>query len=346
MFAWNLIGDAKNLLAVAESGMSRINDILVQMRNKAESGASDTMGSDERTAIKTQLEAYAAQINDIAEQTKWNDTKLLGGFSEPLRLQTGVDEEDFTSLTSLGDMHATGNELGIATAAVSSSVNATGGINADTHVTATYDAAAKFASMDELESGTYSVEYSYDSTNKEVTYQLKDASGVAVNVDTDGVAGTGFYSTGPVTVAADLSATGKDVMVGNGLKLSFGVSAGDIAATTLSTIEYTKEGTLSINLGEGKAADYAAYMGVVEDAIKAVNSQMSSLGAITGRLTFKEDQTSAAQINVEAAYNRIMNADMAEEQVESSKYQILQQTATAMLAQANAAPQFLLSLFQ
>jgi len=41
-----------------------------------------------------------------------------------------------------------------------------------------------------------------------------------------------------------------------------------------------------------------------------------------------------------------MNANMAEEQVESSKFSILQQTATAMLSQANVAPQFILSLFQ
>jgi flagellin len=41
-----------------------------------------------------------------------------------------------------------------------------------------------------------------------------------------------------------------------------------------------------------------------------------------------------------------MNANMASEQVEASKYAILQQTATAMLAQANVAPQFLLKLFQ
>jgi flagellin len=41
-----------------------------------------------------------------------------------------------------------------------------------------------------------------------------------------------------------------------------------------------------------------------------------------------------------------MNANMAEEQVEASKLMILQQTATAMLAQANAAPQFLLQLFR
>jgi flagellin len=77
-----------------------------------------------------------------------------------------------------------------------------------------------------------------------------------------------------------------------------------------------------------------------------VNAEMSKVGALTGRMTFKEDQISASQINTEAAYNRIMNANMAEEQVNASKFQILQQTATAMLAQANAAPQFLLSLFR
>ena len=42
----------------------------------------------------------------------------------------------------------------------------------------------------------------------------------------------------------------------------------------------------------------------------------------------------------------LMNANMAEEQVNASKYLVLQQTAVAMLAQANQAPQFLLSLFQ
>ena len=77
-----------------------------------------------------------------------------------------------------------------------------------------------------------------------------------------------------------------------------------------------------------------------------VNVKMSTIGAMSNRLSFKEDQVTAAQTNIEASYNRIMNANMAEEQVEASKFLILQQTATAMLAQANAAPQFLLSLFK
>ena len=70
------------------------------------------------------------------------------------------------------------------------------------------------------------------------------------------------------------------------------------------------------------------------------------LGSMASRLTFKEDAVTSAYINTEAAYNRIMNANMAEEQVNASKFLILQQTAVAMLAQANMAPQFLLTLFR
>jgi flagellin len=94
------------------------------------------------------------------------------------------------------------------------------------------------------------------------------------------------------------------------------------------------------------AQDFRDYMTYLDGKLDYVAKQMSNLGAFIGRLNFKEDQVAAAQINVEAAYNRIMNANMAEEQVNASKYLILQQTATAMLAQANTAPQFLLSLFR
>ncbi|MHB0879188.1 MAG: flagellin, partial [Anaerolineae bacterium] len=49
------ISDSKNMLSVAEAGLSKVNDILVQMRTKAEQAASDTLGADERSAIQSQL---------------------------------------------------------------------------------------------------------------------------------------------------------------------------------------------------------------------------------------------------------------------------------------------------
>ncbi|MBI4929107.1 MAG: flagellin, partial [Anaerolineae bacterium] len=94
------IADAKNLLAVAESGLGRINDILVQMRNKVQAGGSDTMGSDERTAIKSQVDAYLSQINDLVSQTKWNGNALIGGASN-LVFQAGADSTDVVTMTAI-----------------------------------------------------------------------------------------------------------------------------------------------------------------------------------------------------------------------------------------------------
>ena len=318
--ALNNIGDAKNLLSVAESGMSNINDILVQMRNKAETGASDTMGDSERTAIKTQLEAYAAQINDIADQTKWNDTQLIGSSNaKSLRLQTGVDKSDFTTLDSLGDMHATGSLLNIGTMKKSAALTGT-----DAHV-------ASMTASDSAVAGDYAVSYTYDADTKTVSASLLDSKGAAI-------AGT--------SKTVDLSSGDAAADFGNGLSVTFAASAFSTDITTAAKSSLSVTSKLDLGLDDADAAGYANYMDTIQSAIDNVNEHLSSIGAITGRLTFKEDQVTADQTNVEAAYNRIMNADMADEQVSASKYRILQQTATAMLAQANTAPQFLLSLFQ
>jgi flagellin len=60
----------------------------------------------------------------------------------------------------------------------------------------------------------------------------------------------------------------------------------------------------------------------------------------------KEENVATAQVNTEAAFSRILNADMAAEQVNATKFGILQQTALAMLAQVNTGPQAILSLFR
>jgi flagellin len=94
--AMDNIGDAKNMLSVAEAGLGKITDILVQMRSKAEQAASDTLSSIERSAIQAQLSAYAEQITDVVNETRWNGVKLLDGTVDK-RFQTGADEGEYTS---------------------------------------------------------------------------------------------------------------------------------------------------------------------------------------------------------------------------------------------------------
>jgi len=84
----------------------------------------------------------------------------------------------------------------------------------------------------------------------------------------------------------------------------------------------------------------------LEAAMSSFNSRLGELSGLSSQLTFKGDALAEQQLNTEAVYNRIMNANMAEEALNASKYSILQQTSTAMLAQANTSPQTLLQLFR
>lgn len=345
------IGDAKNLLAVAESGMGRINDILVQMQNKAETAASDTMGKSERSAIVTQLQAYAAQIDDISKQTKWNGVKLINGdFADtPLTFQTGAAKEDTTTVSNLQNLSATSGlqiatQTGTAGAAVSADANNiiddTNGVSANTTIN---------TNLAELQSGNYTVRV--DAHGATSVVHLLDSAGNEMLVSQTPATGAGNVAKG---VAVDLSGGDQAVNFGNGLvvNLNGGLANGSYTAE----VSYTKADSYDITFNDGagsvtltgasSAKDFGRYMDYIGKKLETVSGELAKVGALTGRLTFKEDQVSAAQINVEAAYDRIMNADMAEEQVNSSKFQILQQTAVAMLSQANTAPQYLLTLFR
>ena len=122
------IGDAKNLLSVAESGLSKINGILTKMRNLAQQGISDTLGDDERTAIQTQLKEYESQIDDTIGQTTWNGDNLVST-SSSMTFQTGANSGDTTSFSAvkLVSVTATTNGLNVSSGALSSAAGSTFG---------------------------------------------------------------------------------------------------------------------------------------------------------------------------------------------------------------------------
>ncbi len=208
------IGQAKNLLSVAEGGLLSINDILVQLNEKIVTAASDTLGDDERKAISTQLVSMVSEINDIASQTKLGSNYVLNS-NQTLNFQTGAS----------------------------------------------------------------------DSTQ----YQMQSYTPTALGM-------------------AKLSAlTDNDVI---------------------------------------NSSNYQQYSDEVNAAIQQVNTGLTGIGALTNRLTIKQGNISTEQTNTEAAYSQIADADMAAEQLQVTKDQILQQTSTTMLAQANLNSQSVLTLFK
>jgi flagellin len=83
---------------------------------------------------------------------------------------------------------------------------------------------------------------------------------------------------------------------------------------------------------------------IIDRALSDVNSERASLGAIQNRLDHTINNLSNISVNTSAAQSRIQDADYAAEAASLAKAQILQQAGSAMLAQANAASQTVLSL--
>jgi flagellin len=84
----------------------------------------------------------------------------------------------------------------------------------------------------------------------------------------------------------------------------------------------------------------------LDDALIFVNEERAVMGATINRLTYATDNLSQVAMNASESRSRILDADYAQTTTELARTQIIQQAATAMLAQANQAPQSVLSLLR
>jgi flagellin len=446
------IGDAKNMLSVAESGMSKMTDIITQMRGKAEQAASDTLGSSERAAIQTQLSAYSQQLQDIVDQTKWNGVKLLDNSTGNKVFQTGADEGEVTNWSLPGALDPTSMGLSKKVSQAQTTVNntaadfvtvasktvdpsgtlgnmtelTTGGYafavldksSTATQGKTTLDSgstlvggvsgmtgSATAASANAMTSGKYSIKINAatDATHTDYTItnlsdsswngtgsmavsgadisggDLVDAAGgatvgvnfgfvgtpstlvagqsmtmeyikggdvkVALNDASGQAVQTAQNATGSLSGSYAYTAAGSTYQSGRGVSMKLAAFA-SVSTTTGNQVNFTFEKANNYSVNVSNATLAGQYMSTANSAMDKVTSAMSDLGSLMARLSFKEEAVSTAQVNVEAGYSRIMNANMAEEQMNASKYTIQQQIAVSMLAQANQAPQSLLSLFR
>lgn len=99
-----------------------------------------------------------------------------------------------------------------------------------------------------------------------------------------------------------------------------------------------------ISLGDPDEANRA--IGTLDEAMKKINKQRADLGAYQNRLEYTIKGLDIAAENLQAAESKIRDTDMAAEIVEFTKNQVLTQSGTAMLAQANQSTQSVLSLLQ
>jgi len=135
---------------------------------------------------------------------------------------------------------------------------------------------------------------------------------------------------------------GISLLSDSGTKVTFQVGANDGEVITVSLISLaTTASTASlVDLSD------ASILSSIDTAIDAVSSARADFGAVQNRLEHTLSVNASYQENLVGAESRIRDVDMAEEMVNLTKSQILQQAGTAMLAQANQAPQSVLQLLR
>jgi flagellin len=124
-----------------------------------------------------------------------------------------------------------------------------------------------------------------------------------------------------------------------------GGGANDNVIMDLSSLDITTA-TLGLTGGLGTAALAATESAAIDGAIKLVNTARSTLGAYQNQLEHVYNNVSVNAENLQSAESRIRDTDMASEMMNYTKFNILQQASTAMLAQANQAPQGVLQLLR
>ena len=164
---------------------------------------------------------------------------------------------------------------------------------------------------------------------------------------------------------------GKGQLADNGLRLQVGANADSaanaislekafFAQTDSSTLGTSYKGQLpngtnlvankglsgNLELAFANASSAAQYIDIIDAAIDAISSKKSTIGATMNRLDAALTSLTTVIENNTAAKSTIMDADIAEESAEYTKQQILQQTSSALLVQANQLPSLALNLIQ
>jgi flagellin len=151
------------------------------------------------------------------------------------------------------------------------------------------------------------------------------------------------------TIKANTKFNGTQLLNGAGT-VNLQVGANDNESITISTSDLVGGAGMTEVVASATTASDASFVALtlsdIDTAIQEVSTKRADFGAVQNRLEHRLANLGSYQENLIAAESRIRDVDMAEEMVKFTKSQILQQAGTSMLAQANQAPQSVLSLLR
>jgi flagellin len=319
------------MLAVIENATNDVTDMLHRMRELAVQAVNDTNGQVDREFLQEEVNQLLQEIDRVATQTKYNGQTVLDGSLQNKSIQVGTEAGQTVSFSVAGTD--------------TTSLGLNGG--------ASY-----------IDSGT-SVRYVSNGTSNNNEF---DGNNTRLVTNDGGAMGMGdnlvSLSVGDMIMVDDTEAEvisvidqygpeGEDEIIvsgdfvdqwSNGATNSWQSNAAMTFEVNLPLYvqDPGNSGAVSIDL----VNDASSALASISNAIDQVSGQRASLGALQNRLEYTVSNLMNVAEFTTSARSRIEDADFAAESARLAKAQVLQQTGTAMLAQANAQPQLALSLIR
>lgn len=310
---------ANSMLQVADGALNTVATILDRMKELASQANSANIGG-EAGKLQAEFDSLVSEIDRIAATTTYNGTALTnGGFGSSL------DKTNSTAYTT-----AAGQVANVS-------------LNGTAVGTYTFASAAAAATLTRTA----------DNVSQVVT-------GISATArSTVSFSNFGITVEGGSNWAGAAGLNGLNVIVTAGTSGSFMVSSsgnyGSSDLVSVSGIDLRTQQAAGLDLASGgfvlstaltSAANAQGALTRIDTALGKVGTAIGTVGAAQSRIDYASTNVANLVQNTQAAESVIRDADMAYEMTVFTKNQILQQAGTAMLAQANQAPQSILTLIR
>jgi len=304
--------DGVSLAQVAEGALGSLGDSLQRIRELAIQSANATNSVSDRAALNVEAQQLKDEVQRVASSTTFNGVNLLDGSFTNQQFQVGPNANETISVANIVNAQTT-----------------TLGDSITAQTTGTVAAVGAFGVLS-LNGTTITPSALGATVTEQATF---NADAINAFSATTGVFATSSGATLTLISAADIVVAGAGAIVADGLPVAGTVtvaaSTGGFDLVDISTVEGANAAIIYMDAG-----------------LTEVNTARANLGAIQSRFESVVANLTINAENLSAARSRIRDADFAAETANLTRAQILQQAGTAMLAQANSAPQNVLSLLQ
>lgn len=305
--------DGISVVETAEGALAEVHDMLQRMNELSLKSAHGVMTDDDRKMVQEEAAQLKKEIVRIAETTEFNGKSLLDGDCDLKGYSDveGLKVEYYSDEAEPGKYEF--NEFNV-------TLDTDGNIDTFT-----------------VTQGNGQFPPNCTITAEGNTIVIKDDDTFEVRVEVTQDMTIPADPANPVPLTLDLTGIGA-------MRLQIGANEGQVLEIRIPKISLKNMGIEDLDLSTQQGGTDG--IDQVAKAIDYISSVRSRLGAYQNRLEHSVSSLDLTDENMTAAYSRLMDVDMSTEMIEYTKNQVLVQSSTSMLAQANERPSQILQLLQ